>query len=343
MKRFFVIVIVVLGFFVLKTLYQAGQFKTIDNSFAGDVLTIYNNVPGPEDMQLDRMSETLFISGSIRRDYYSSSKSGIYTLNLEKDSVPKYVFTTLEQEFNPHGLSLLRQDTALYLFAVNHNNQGDFIESFFFKNDTLFHLQSFANTELCCPNDVLAIAPDKFYVTNDHGSERGNWKRIIEDYLRIPFSNVFYFNGESLIKAAGPFHYANGINISPDGKVIYISETTGAAISAYMILGDGSLVNKSTIDVDTGVDNIDIDEAGNLWVAAHPRLLDFVNHVKDSVNLSPSQVLKIQPMANFTYQIEEVYLNDGSQISASSVAIPYKNELFIGVVLDHAVLRARMD
>jgi arylesterase/paraoxonase len=342
MKRFLVITVLVLGFFVLKTLYQAGQFKTIKNSFSGDIITIYNNVPGPEDMQLDRPSQTLFISGSVRRDQYSS-KAGIYKLDLEQDSQPKYVFTTLEKEFNPHGISLFREDSTLYLFAVNHNSKGDFIESFYFKNDTLFHLESFDNSKMCCPNDVLAVAPDKFYVTNDHGSKRGNWKRIIEDYLRIPFSNVFYFNGASFIKAAGPFHYANGINISPDKQVVYVSETTGAAISAYTILDDGSLFHESTIDVDTGADNIDIDEDGNLWVAAHPKLLDFVNHVKDSVNLSPSQILKIQPKADFTFTVEEVYLNDGSEVSASSIAVPYKNELFIGVVLNHTMLRAKMD
>ena len=62
MKRFLVILVLVIGFFLIKTFYQAGQFKTIDSHFNGIITNTYRNMPGPEDMQLDHFSGNLFIS-----------------------------------------------------------------------------------------------------------------------------------------------------------------------------------------------------------------------------------------------------------------------------------------
>jgi len=340
MKRFFVILVLVVGFFILKTLYQAGQFKSITNSFKGQQTTTYTNMPGPEDMQYDNASGLLFISSANRRQG-GQGREGIYRLNVKNDKQPILVGTDFAGEFHPHGLSLFRQDSMLYLFVVNHSKSGDFVESFTFQDDFLNHIRTYSYPKLCCPNDVVAVGTDKFYVTNDHGTKSGI-RRTIEDYLRIPQSNVFYFDGAGFKKAAGPFHYANGINISPDSKHLYVAETTGAAINTYEIEADGSLVPKATIDVDTGVDNIDVDTEGNLWIGAHPKLLDFVKHVPDSTNLSPSQVIKLTPDKDHNFTIEQIFLNDGSAISASSVAVPVGNELFIGAVVDRTVFRGTL-
>ena len=45
----------------------------------------------------------------------------------------------------------------------------------------------------------------------------------------------------------------------------------------------------------SGADNIEIDEHGNLWIGAHPKLLKIEAHGKDPTTLSPSQVLRITP------------------------------------------------
>ena len=60
MKKFLIIMVLVIGFFLLKTFYQAGQFKSIDAHFNGTVTHVYSNMPGPEDLQLDYLSGNLF-------------------------------------------------------------------------------------------------------------------------------------------------------------------------------------------------------------------------------------------------------------------------------------------
>jgi arylesterase / paraoxonase len=343
LKRILVILVLVVIFFVVKLYYQSGQFKSIENHFNGKVTKVYNNVPGPEDMQIDHLTGNLFISGTNRRSTNgeTSADDGIYLLNVDSAGNPALLANDYAGDFHPHGLSLLRKDTTLYLFVVNHNKEGDFVELFLYQDHRLKHLFSYSAPELCCPNDVVAVDIDKFYVTNDHGSKAGIMP-VIEDYLRVPRSTVLYYNGSSFTVAAKSLYYANGINISHDHKELYLATTTGSSIIVFDREEDGGLHQRFIIDLGTGVDNIDVDEAGDLWIAAHPKLLDFVNHAKDSTRNSPSQVIKLTLSGAHDFTETTVYLNDGSEISGSSVAAYYHNELFIGAVYDNTMLRASL-
>ena len=341
MKRFLVILILVVGFFLLKTFYQAGQFKSIDPHFDGEVTKIYTNMPGPEDLQIDHETGVMFISSSARREDGDSNKDGIYVLDLTSAENPTLLPNDYTGSFHPHGISILRKDSTLYVFVINHNDTGDYIEKFKFNGSSLKHLASYSSPDMCCPNDLVAIDVDKFYVSNDHGAKTGIM-RILEDYIRIPRSALFYYDGNSFTKAAGPFNYANGVNVSNDKSRLYLTTTTGASIITFDVHDDASLSRRGTTDLGTGVDNIDIDEDGNLWIGAHPKLLDFVSHAKDSTSNSPAQVLKLVPVGDYSFSVEEIYLNDGREISGSSVGVYYKNELFIGVVFDHTLLRASL-
>ena len=77
--------------------------------------------------------------------------------------------------------------------------------------------------------------------------------------------------------------------------------------------------------------------------AIHPKLFAFVEHSGNPTKISPSQVLKIIPYESNTFGIEQVYLNDGSQISGSSVALPYEDYLYIGGVFEKKILKAQLN
>ena len=96
------------------------------------------------------------------------------------------------------------------------------------------------------------------------------------------------------------------------------------------------------LNLQSGLDNIHVDDEDNLWIAAHPKVLKFIGHAKDSINKSPSQVFKLTPASGTNYTIEEIYLNEGEQLSGSSVAVHYKSDLFVGVVFDYKLLRATL-
>jgi arylesterase/paraoxonase len=91
---------------------------------------------------------------------------------------------------------------------------------------------------------------------------------------------------------------------------------------------------REKIKLNTGVDNIEVDKDGGLWIGAHPKLLSFVTHLQDPTKLSPSQVLHITPRSGGRSDIQEVYLNAGDEISGSSVAAVFNGRMLIGTVFE---------
>ncbi|MFM8744839.1 MAG: strictosidine synthase family protein [Cytophagales bacterium] len=331
--------------YLINTLYSAGVFKTIEPHVEGELKSNYTSLPGTEDMEIDHEKGLLFISSTDRRRALrgKTSEGGVYVLALDSiNTRPHRLVTTYTGEFNPHGISYLSHDRSNFLFVVNHNSAGDFVELFEYKNDTLFHRRSFTDPLMNNPNDVVAVAPTKFYVTNDHGYKNG-LPRVAEEYLRLPFSNLVFYDGEKFAKVVTGLNYANGVNISNDGSLLYIAESTGRDLSTYKVNPDGSLELISNVNLKTGLDNIEVDVDGNLWIAAHPKLLSFVAHAGDSTKKSPSEVLKLIPAKdNKSYTVEQIYLDDGKQLSGSSIAVHYKNDLFVGVVFERKILRVSL-
>ncbi len=334
-------VIAAIVYVLVNSLIVAGAFKSIQPHLEGTTSLVYSGIPGPEDMDMDNESGLLFISSTNRRKTMAGlpSNDGIFVLSADSAQQPRKLATTYPAEFHPHGISFLRIGIKSYLFVVNHNPAGNFVEIFEYTDDTLFHQQSITDPSMNSPNDVVAVATNKFYVTNDHGTQKG-FKRTLEDFLQLPFSSLLYYNGVSFSKAYGGLKYANGVNVSNDGLTLYVTTTRGRNLLTFnrdQETGGLTLANK--LSLKSGVDNIDVDADGSLWIAAHPNVLAFVGHAKDSTKLSPSQVLKLTLGPGTTYQVEEVFMDDGRQLSASSIAIRYKGELFVSGVFQRKILR----
>ncbi len=343
MKKIILIsIVLVVFFFIFSTLYHAGVFNKLNYHSKLSEISILTNVAGTEDLAIDRDNGLLFISSTDRwkQQVSENSEDGIYLLDLNSNALPQKMQTTYKGDFHPHGISFLRKSNQDYLFAINHNQQGNFVEVFQIENNRLIHINSFQHKLMCCPNDLVAVDIDKFYVTNDHGAAKGV-SRVLEDYLRIANSYVLYFDGNQFKKVYKNLNYANGINLSRDGSLLYVTETTGRRLS--VLERDplsGGLQLKFTKQFDTGLDNITIDDDNNLWIASHPKLLKFVGHAADSATVSPSQVLKLSPLGNTDFKLEEMYLNNGEQISGSSTALYYQGKVYVGVVFESKLMIA---
>jgi gluconolactonase len=64
---------------------------------------------------------------------------------------------------------------------------------------------------------------------------------------------------------------ANGIEVSPDGKTLYVNESVQRNIWAFAIAADGSLAEKRLLKKfeDFGFDGMRCDVDGNLYVTRH--------------------------------------------------------------------------
>lgn len=331
---------------VFKTLYIGGVFKTIVNYNSGKTEFIYTNMAGTEDIDYDYKKHILLISSSNRWSSMLKKQNpldGIYALDIydSLNTKPKRILTTFRGAFHPHGISVIQQDSSTFVFAVNHNKKGSFVEKFILKNGTLMHLKTYENDLMFSPNDVAAVTDSTFYVTNDHGNQPG-LKQTLENYLQLPKSYLLYYNGKNYNKVAEGFKYANGVSYSKDKNEVYVATSTGQKLYIYKREFNGALTLKHYIATHTGIDNIAIDAKGDLWLAGHPKLLQFTSHAKDSTKISPSEVLRIHKMQNGIYVQDRVYLNDGTEISGSSVAFKFKNYVFVGDVFQHKLLKIRI-
>lgn len=338
--------IVIASVLVWRFLSAAGYFTGIRQEIAADCRAI-EAVSGPEDIAIDHERGLAYVSAYDRRAVMSGAdgsqavRGGIYVIDLKEPAADWVLYPVTPAEparFRPHGISLhAGPDGARRLFAVNHPAGGsETVEIFDVAEDgSLSHAKSVTDLHFISLNDVVAVGPDSFYATNDHGTRPG-LMRTIGDGLLLRNANVVYYDGTEARVAADTIAFPNGINVSPDGKTVYVASTIGMSMYVYARdAATGELTGADHVRLGTGVDNIDVQPDGTLLIGAHPKLLDFVSHASDPSALSPSQVVRIEPGEK---KAATIYLDFGEEISGISVAAGYGDKMLLGQVFEPRVL-----
>lgn len=296
--------------------------------------------PGTEDVTIDQEIGVAFISADDRRATFAGKpvQGGVYVLKLDgSDRVAKASPDSFG-EFHPHGLSLWRgPDGRKRLFVINHTlNDGDKVEIFDVGyGGALLHVDSIAFEAMSSPNDVQGVGPRSFYVTNDKGIKEG-FMSTLEAYLALPLSSLAYFDGQDGRVVARGLAYANGINISADGKTVYATEFLGRRVNLYdRDEGTGALKKRKSIRVNTGADNIEIAADGSLWIAGHSKVFDFLKHAEDPKAIAPAHVIRVNPESGLT---EDILIDTGGALNGSSVGAVWDNTLIVGAVFDGHVM-----
>lgn len=329
--------------FVIFVVKQGGFFKTVNSHFDGNQMVV-TSLPGIEDITTDLVTGVAYLSSHDRRDI--SSTGNILVRQPGSLSILKaMILPEMDIAFRPHGISLLQLDDVSYLFVVNHEKpRSSSILRFTIKGDSLTAYKRFSHKLFISPNDVEAITPNEFYITNDHTSHKGLW-RTFKDFTLSKDGNVVYFKEGKAAVVSQSISYANGIRVSRDKQYLFVAATTENKLYVYNHTTD--LLPRKIVDskeLSTSPDNIEIDKFGYLWIACHPKLLKFIAHKKNEKTHSPSQVLKLVYLPNTDYKFlqEEVFLSDGSDISGSSAASYFHtdstNTMLVGSVYEDKIL-----
>lgn len=342
-KIIFIAALLGLLFYVFNILNSTGFFRTVENKFSGQLV---RSVPiaGVEDLTVDGDDKfAIFISydRAAERDG-KDFETGVYFMDLSNNTFePRLISQDFDKPFLPHGISLLQIDSSHHkLFVVNHGG-GESIEIFdLYKRDSLVHFRTIKNDLIYSPNDVVAVAEDEFYVTNDTYFT-STFGKTIENYLGLARCETIHAKGNKFKVVNDNLAYANGINYDKDRELIYIAAVRSFSVNVFKRKSHGDLRFIETIDCGTGVDNIEIGPEGALWIGCHPNLLAFKSYQKGRSEIAPSELIKIKYYGEGDYDLESFYVNDGSQMSGATIAAPYKDLILTGNVMDERFIVLR--
>jgi arylesterase/paraoxonase len=337
---FLLLILVLMGSFLAYIFSTTGFFREIESS--NDFGPIYQTIalPGVEDMAIARTDSLLILSvddRAARREGKEGLK-GLYLIDLRDPSfIPVSLTDQLDFPFFPHGISIFQLDSAKYgLMAINHVDGKHSVEHFILEGKNLTHQKTITDPNFISPNDLVMVGPDQFYYSNDHGYTDGLGV-FAENYIGFKASNVGYFNGESAEKKVGRIGYANGIQFDASKRLLYVASVRAFQVKVYKVDENWDLTHLEDIPVGTGVDNIELDPSGNLWVGAHPNLLQFASYAAGKKPTAPSEVIQISYTSEKS-SVKSIFTDTGTTISGSSVALSWGDFLFIGTVMDSKVL-----
>ncbi|WP_411820414.1 SMP-30/gluconolactonase/LRE family protein [Hyphococcus formosus] len=300
--------------------------------------------PGTEDVTIDPELKLAFISAADRRAWYNDGgssainpKNGIYAMSLDGSDAIRRVSPAMDN-FLPHGISLYRgNDGTKRLFVVNHPTTGEEVVELFDvgANGELTHLESISFDAMYSPNDIVAVGPNQFYVTNDRRFDSGLLGHL-ESYFALPLTSVAYYDGVKGRIVKDGLTYANGINKSVDGSSVYVAELLKRRIAVFdRDPESGKLSHVKNLRVNTAPDNIEVSRDGAIWVAGHSKIFDFVKHAEDAREIAPSHVIRLNPRSGLT---SDVLMSVNGEINGSSVGAVWDNTLIVGAVFDGHVM-----
>lgn len=356
MKRVLKLSAFVVGFVLLTLtgmtitfLIRGGAFSKVSATSPGQCQKIDLPRGSAEDIQPDRLNNLAFLSVMDRRAIVENRATDgtIAKLDLNNDAfVISPALASQPDPFQPHGISLFTAaDGTQTLFVINHAfGAGEFIEVFEKPSgQSLFdHIDTLTSPLLIEPNDLVAVGNRQFYVANDSGARNG-LERMAEMVFAVGLSPLVYFNGATFENVVDDLKSSGGINVNLAKSELYVGETMGESIRIFKLAPDRSVVKEiDAIALNSGVDNLDLDSDGNIWIANHINTVSLVRHFANAAFPAPTQVQRIS-FGTEGPQVETIYEKDGTEHPAGSVAVKFGEKFLVGSITEKRILYCQLE
>lgn len=286
-------------------------------------------MPGRSDLQAD---------GGIYLVDLSDPKATPSALKMTLISSPKFE----KNNFHPAGISVFEEANGrVLLYAASLSSQQIDAFEVLVGEKTIKHLGVIQDPLFHAVNDLALVSPTSFYVTNCLRFTSPKLLQYFEMIFQLPLGTVVFYDGKTAKEVLTGLKGPNGIALSPDKKQLYLALNGAEEFRVYDIQQDHSLKLRETIHLYTGIDNLNVDDAGAVWIGAHPIRYKLFQYMLDTEkNLAPSQILKITFDKKKLEQSEitEVFADSGNLLKGSSAAVRYKDRLLIGSVFDRLLL-----
>ncbi|WP_103864605.1 SMP-30/gluconolactonase/LRE family protein [Aquimarina sp. I32.4] len=191
----------------------------------------------------------------------TDNKGNIYAVNYQKEGTigkvtPEGVVSMFVELPNGSIGNGIRFGKEQIMYVADYTNHNVLEVNLSTKKVEIYAHQPKANQ----PNDI-AISPSGIIYASDP-----NWKKGTGNIWKVTKEKGF----EILESDMGT---TNGIEVSPDGKKLYVNESVQRKIWEYDILEDGTVANKKELYSfdDFGLDGMRCDSNGNLYVCRYDK------------------------------------------------------------------------
>jgi arylesterase / paraoxonase len=321
-----------------------GWLRSVDQVPFGTCKRLTDRSGGPvgaEDIALDPQTGLAYISSLQRSESAGGNRQGgIYIIDtMATAPLPERLPSLDPKGFAPQGVDLfIAADGRKRLFVINHGASGKdhSIEIFDILGDGgLAHAETIRSDLFTSPNDIAAIGPRSFYVSDDQ-VDSSPLRRIAETYLMMPLGTVVYFNAISATKAADGLRFPKGLLADPTNARLYVAQSAGRSVTRFAIAPDGQLQEDAHISLPMAADNLSASESGTVIVTGHPRPLAFLRASNaPNERQSPTLIMEISPDLD---DKTVIYSDDGGTFSGGSIALKSQTRLFAGAVFGAGVL-----
>ena len=355
--RFFKTLLKLIGWVVAISLvftavvaWRGNFFRDVEPQFAGNCEPLQLE-GSAEDILVDRERGLAYLSLLDRKGLVEGRTDvqgtiAVVDLNANPLSA-RPALLSQPDHYRPHGLSLFVDESGQrYLFSLNHpTNRGsepEMVELFREVSPGQFdHVRTWSDPAFLSPNDLVAVGPAQFYVAND---KAGSGLGTVLQQLGIGASPLTWVDGEEVRVVTDDIASGGGINLSSNGRRLYVAETAAQRIRVLeRDPATGAVQDVARIPVVSSPDNVDVAADGSLWIGAHANTLKLIQHFAAG-KPAPSQVMRVtlNDRGQSTGR-EDIYLDDGTRFSASSVGVSYKDLLLVGSITERKLLVCRRD
>ncbi len=329
---------------VIEVARFGGLFTPVEAAFPGRCAAVTLG-GSSEDIQIDPQTGIAYLSLRPKVNPGETQAGSVMLLDLNlAEPAPRAALAFDPPDFRPRGLALFKPpDGPARLFALSHQPDGTYTVEILEDRGGLFVPDAtIRDAAFSHPSAVVATGPKQFYLVNDTAAPD---RHLREFLLRQGSGTIFFHDGNETRLVAKDLVFPAGLALSPDTSHLYVGEALGKSLRVYRREPvSGALELEEAIPLGTSPGHLNVDADGVVWIAAHPKLLAFVGHLRDPAKQAPTQVLRFDPRAGKPAQgkadtrLTQVYENPGAEISAGSVAAHWRGELLIGAVLDPKVL-----
>jgi hypothetical protein len=276
----------------------------------------------------------------------------------------RLTFENFEGQFVTHGIDVIadpKNAGAVYIFAVNHLPNPAFVQAsekeresiesarsqielfhHVLHSKTVQHVRSIRHSLVYTPNDISAVSPEEFYVTNDH-YYRDGLLRLIEDLWPFAkWSNIINVRisdmkakdataGLDASVAHSGLWNNNGLGAGRSDDEIVISSAVGGELYLGQLnAGNHTISIHTTIPFDTVTDNpsyytdpyrSESDDASGFVVAGVSQGIYLGQTGHDINGKDPLQVWYTRQTSTGTWENKLLFEDDSSRIRTASAAV----------------------